>query len=65
MQDIFLIDIKMKQATSVVFAEFAMAQLEAAPFYALPQVYNEEKRLDMILETFKKYNSLLDFEAGF
>jgi len=55
----------MKQATAAVFAEFAMAQLETAPFYALPQVYNEDKRLEMILEAFKKYNSLLDFEAGF
>ena len=31
----------------------------------LPQLYSEETRLNMILESFGKYNSLLDFENGF
>ena len=52
---------------------FATATLMFATTYAdqemkfepLPSVYRDEDRLEMLLETYKKYNANLDFENGF
>ena len=49
------------QACAVLVA----AELDLSPFYTLPQVYSEDERLEMLLETFEKYNTLLEFDAGF
>ena len=38
-------------------------KLELGP--VMPQIFSEEERLEMLLQTYAKYNARLDFDGGF
>ena len=51
--------------TKLLVAATATATWTSASEKVLPQTYTPEKRLEMLLESYSKYNANLDFEGGF